>query len=1416
MRPPPLRLLTVLLTCVVVCAGHVQAQQSAARVWNEELLAAIRRDVPNPPGHARNLFHTAVAMYDAWAAYDATAVGYLYNEKVTPLPGDIEAARHQAISYAAYRILKSRFPIPAFNGSNQTAIDNATTTNNSLNAQLTTLGYSIATAQAAITNGTTPAEVGKRIGQAVLTWGAQDGYSNTTYPQAYTAAINPNLNLPLPVLGTNLNFVNNMPLGFGIPSGTDPNLWQPLALSTGVTQNGIPIPGGTQTFVGVQSLATIPFSLTRADATKPWVDPFGGPSKLSRPGQPSSSDASYKDNFMDCLRKSAKLNDNTVIDISPGAIGNNPLGTDTGTGRATNPVTGLPYAANLVKRGDYARTLAEFWADGPNSETPPGHWHVLANEVSDDPLTVKKIRGTGPTVNDLEWDVKTYLSIAGAVHDAACAAWSLKRYYSGTRPITAIRHMGTKGQSSNPLLPHYDSEGLPLETNVVELITNASSSPGGKHELIWDVATGSFVPGSAFVDEIAVYSWPGEHPNNLPAPSVATNQSMVCWMLAKDWLPFQRKTFNTPAFPGYISGHSTFSRSAAEALTLLTGSANFPGGFHHHTTTANSLQIDLGPSANVDLQWTTYYDAADQAGISRRWGGIHPYEDDYHGRVIGAQVGVSAFNKAEKYWTGTIQSETIVPAVTLQANGDAIVTWPEVIGRLYRVQKSTNMTTWTDASKHLFAATTSGSFTDVAPAPGTFYKIIETTPSIARTWNEVLLNAIRIDTPHPPKHARNLFHVATAMYDAWSAYDTTAIGYIHHERATAGDVAAARKEAISYAAYRILKNRFPIPAFNGSNQQAIDNATTTNNRLDSQMAALGYDTGITTTSGTTPAALGNRIAADIIAWGLADGSNQSGGYQDPSYSNPQPAMIVLQSGLPRGYGVPFGTDPNLWQPLAFDAAFTQNGLQADLVQKYVGVTWLNTLPFAHTRASPSLPWIDPGPPSALYMGGGVPTPAEAVSDQEYKEGALYVLEASARLNDQTLIDMSPASLGNSPLGTDDGHGYTVNPYTGLPYASNFVKFGDYARVMAEFWADGPQSETPPGHWHVLANEVADNPLTVKKIGGTGPTVDDLEWDVKTYFAMSGATHDAACAVWSVKRFYQGVRPVTAIRYMGALGQSSNPALPSYNSKGLLLEDGVCELVTAASAAAGQRHEQVWDMSTNSYVPGLSLINTVVVYSWPGEPADPATQTSSVRWMRAIDWVPYQRETFNTPAFPGYISGHSGFSRAAAEIMTALTASPFFPGGIGTFTAEANHYLVFEQGPTATTQLQWATYYDAADLAGQSRRWGGIHVREDDYKSRIVGSQSGKQVWKLAQKFWNGSILTERMAPTQTFLPGGGVTITCPAQRGLYYHLERSSDLINWTPVTPDTRCDDTTISFTDPTSSSGARFYRIVFDAKSS
>src|SRR5207247_1851668 len=77
-------------------------------------------------------------------------------------------------------------------------------------------------------------------------------------------------------------------------------------------------------------------------------------------------------------------------------------------------------------------------------------------------------------------------------------------------------------------------------------------------------------------------------------------------------------------------------------------------------------------------------------------------------------------------------------------------------------------------------------------------RISDLGPSVARLWDEQLLDAIRIDIPKPPVHARNLFHLSVAMWDAWAAYDPVAIGYVVTEKHTAEDVEAARAEAISY------------------------------------------------------------------------------------------------------------------------------------------------------------------------------------------------------------------------------------------------------------------------------------------------------------------------------------------------------------------------------------------------------------------------------------------------------------------------------------------------------------------------------------------------------------------------------------------------------------------------------------------
>ncbi len=572
--------------------------------------------------------------------------------------------------------------------------------------------------------------------------------------------------------------------------------------------------------------------------------------------------------------------------------------------------------------------------------------------------------------------------------------------------------------------------------------------------------------------------------------------------------------------------------------------------------------------------------------------------------------------------------------------------------------------------------------------------------SVARVWNEALLDAIRRDFPAPTVHSRNLFHVSAAMWDAWAAYDPAATGYYVTTKADEADAAAAREEAISFAAHRVLTTRYRDAI--GAEESLAD--------FDAALAALCYEPSAAEDV-EGPAALGVRIATEVLDRSRGDGSLEAAGYEDETYEAVNEPLVVKEPGAGEV------ADPNRWQPLAFDIAETQNGIPLPInVQSFVGPHWGHVAAFALAASAEGIP-LDPGPPP--YLG-------DPETDAEFREAALEVIGYSSLLDpaDAERVDIGPGARGDNPLGTNDGDGHSVNPVTGEPYAPNVVARADFGRVMAEFWADGPESETPPGHWNTLANAVSDHPAVELRVGGRGPEVDRLEWDVKLYFALNGAVHDAAVAAWGAKGHYDYVRPITIIRYLGGLGQSSDPAAAGYHADGLPLEPGLVEVVTAESSARGERHAQLVDH-----------VGEVAIRAWAGNPEDPETGIGGVGWILATDWVPYQRSTFVTPAFAAYVSGHSTFSRAAAEVLRGFTGSAYFPGGLGEWTIPAGA-LEFEAGPATDVTLQWATYYDAADQAGESRLYGGIHVRADDFAGRIMGAICGKEAWALAQTYFS--------------------------------------------------------------------------------
>ena len=579
--------------------------------------------------------------------------------------------------------------------------------------------------------------------------------------------------------------------------------------------------------------------------------------------------------------------------------------------------------------------------------------------------------------------------------------------------------------------------------------------------------------------------------------------------------------------------------------------------------------------------------------------------------------------------------------------------------------------------------------------------------SVARRWNEALLEATRNDFARPPIHARNLFHVSAAMWDAWAVYDDTATPLFLDERLQADDVQAARREAISYAAYRVLYRRYQISP----------GAYVSLPSFDDLLTELGYDYRITEQEGNSPAAVGNRIAKLILDHGYDDGADELGSYAfEFDYRAANPPLVVAHSGAGEL------ADPNRWQPLSLRLFVDQAGrVQPGRVQRFIGSHWGSVASFAlpgSGMAAGDGVFHDPGPPP--FLGG------ERAA--EYRTGFAEVLRYAATLDpdDGVTIDISPRARGGNSLGANDGRGYAVNPVTGQPYEPNVVKRGDWARVIAEFWADGPDSETPPGHWNSLANYVTDHPLLERRLGGEGPLLDPLEWDVKLYLALNGAVHDAAVCAWGLKGHYDYVRPITAIRHMAGLGQSSDPELPSYHPDGLPLEPGLAEPITAASAAPGARHAHL-----------AEHVGEIAVYSWLGKPEEP-TDYSGVGWLPGVDWVPYQRDTFVTPPFAGYVSGHSTFSRAAAEVLALFTGSEYFPGGLGEFVAPAHDFLAFESGPSEPLTLQWATYYDASDEAGISRLYGGIHPRMDDLPGRRIGSRIGRDAFARALTYIDGS------------------------------------------------------------------------------
>jgi len=533
-------LMLVVVATISGCGGGDDAvfEPSVVVKWNQVALDAVRASAPRPTVNSRALFLLHTSMYDAWSAYSPAANGtQLGGQLRRPAAEHTEANKRAAVSYAAYAALLKFFP----------AYEQKT---GAFTAQMKNLGLPTDPATLASRDPATPAGIGNIAAETLLNARLNDGSNQTnnyaevvsaTYPALYQSVNNADPAASNTVGGPTFDPARWQPLRVPNGKATDPVTGFPLA------NNADPSTYTDQKFLTPHWGAVTPFSLS-----------FGGELRPPPPPRPGSA-APYTD-----------------------ALGNT-MSSDEAYRRQADEIVQL--TAQLTER---QKVIAEFWADGPDSVTPPGHWNEFATDLS------YRYR------YGIDEDVKLFFALNGALMDSSIACWESKRYYDFIRPISAIRHL------------YFDA----------------------------------IIPG---------WAGPGLGTKNMPGAK---------------WQPFQSLTFVTPAFSEYTSGHSTFSAAAAEVLRGVSGSDqlydgttqvpydrnrdgvnDFVGEF---IARPNSLTIEPGlPSQPVALRWATLKEAADEAGLSRRYGGIHFQDGDLYGRRVGEQIGQRALQKARGYWGGT-------------------------------------------------------------------------------------------------------------------------------------------------------------------------------------------------------------------------------------------------------------------------------------------------------------------------------------------------------------------------------------------------------------------------------------------------------------------------------------------------------------------------------------------------------------------------------------------------------------------------------------------------------------------------------------------------------------------------------------------------------------------------------------------
>lgn len=553
------------------------------------------------------------------------------------------------------------------------------------------------------------------------------------------------------------------------------------------------------------------------------------------------------------------------------------------------------------------------------------------------------------------------------------------------------------------------------------------------------------------------------------------------------------------------------------------------------------------------------------------------------------------------------------------------------------------------------------------------------TEDIAQEWISLTREALFKVDEGPTIEARTLFHVSAAMYEAWAAYDPVASGYFTGHRLKRPAVEGSlknRAEALSHAVFPLLQARFARLAAEPEGTPRRE----TFDAFAAKMRRHGYITANGAPVQSEAQRLGRLIADIVLEYAANDGSNEANGYQDTTGYRPvNPPIFSAEEGT---NGMDF---PDNWQEIAPPEG---------PIQSYLTPHWGQVTPFALPPYDPTQLRFDPA--AMPRFGDG--------DNQDYIENMLAVLRISSAMDPDSgpgaaLINLSPgAPRIEAPTPFDDPDGHPLNPYTRRPYEDHIVPLGDYYRILA-IYHDGKKHATPAPWWSEVATDILRGSGIVSQRAANKRRARDLGYDVKLYFALNAALHDVAIAIWEIKLPYNSARPISGIRFLAEAGE-------------LPLEPGFIELIGPDDPLAGEGGEHVGEYK---------------VMAWAGP-------NQGVDWILATKWHPYQALGFVTPPFPGYVSGHTAFANAAAQVLTRYTGDPFFPGGLAALEIDE---LRFEDDMSGPVTWQAATYQDMADEVGLARVVTGVHIPADVRDARDIGKAIGAAAFQKALDYFEG-------------------------------------------------------------------------------